>query len=220
MPTANHHRPTLVTGFERFDPWPFNPSEQIIRHLAANAPAAARGELICAVLPTEYQLAGQRLAALIEQHDPAIVLSLGLSGSRDRVCLERFALNIDDVKKPDNANRVRQGEPIDPDGPAALKTNVELPSILAELQAHDIDAEISNHAGTYVCNHVFYQGLRAVAARGNRAGCLFVHIPLPHDGLPAEQQAAYRWELRQLIQAVELTIAQLERQRDALAGAR
>ena len=217
--TPRAHRPTLVTGFERFDPWPINPSEQIIRHLAANAPATRSAELICEVLPTEYRRAGEQIGSLIAEHDPGIVLMLGLAGSRERICLERFALNIDDVSKPDNAARILSGSPIDPDGPAAFKTKVSLDPIVAELTAHGIDARTSNHAGTYVCNHVFYEALKNVAARGNQAGCLFVHLPMSRDGLTPEQAEPYRWHLNEMIQAVELIIRQLETQRADLADA-
>jgi len=51
----------LLTGFDRFGPHPLNPSELVVRALAG-APG-----LIAEVLPTQYEPAGARIAALIER---------------------------------------------------------------------------------------------------------------------------------------------------------
>jgi len=57
--------------------------------------------------------------------------------------------------------------------------------MLAALHAQGLPAEISNSAGTYVCNHIAYAMLHLAAKRrGVRAG--FIHIPF----LP--EQAAQR----------------------------
>lgn len=220
-------RPFLVTGFETFGEWQVNPSQQVIESLVVQAKTAGHTDRLLQVLPTEYHAAGQRVQELIAEHDPSIVLFLGLSTARAQICLERFALNVDDVESPDNADTVRDGYPIDPDGPLALKTPVALKPLLSRLLDQGIDAVISNHAGTYVCNHVYYQGLRAINHHGNRADCLFVHLPMTQEGLTPEQarlselirqvdpEPTTRWSSADLIAAVSLIIDGLIKQRSA-----
>jgi pyroglutamyl-peptidase len=49
-------------------------------------------------------------------------------------------------------------------------------AVVAALREAHLPAEVSNSAGTFVCNHVFYGLMRALARkRGVRGG--FIHIP-------------------------------------------
>ncbi len=211
-PMANpEDRPFLLTGFERFGQWPLNPSELLVRHFADQT-FGANKRLHCEVLPTVYETAGARIRELIRDIRPALVLSLGLSGSRPKICLERFALNIDDVAVADNASIVRAGEAIDPAGPAALKTGADLHDLLKRLLAAGVDAEISNHAGTYVCNHVFYQLLRQLQIQAEPAIGLFVHLPIIEEACAGSDATQSRWRLADLIAAVDLIIDSLLKQ--------
>jgi pyroglutamyl-peptidase len=59
--------------------------------------------------------------------------------------------------------------------------------MLLALRRHGLPAELSQSAGTFVCNHVFYGLMHTLATdprwQGTRGG--FVHVPdLPVLGLP------------------------------------
>lgn len=206
-------RPILLTGFEPFGSWSINPSQIIVDSFAQRPP---QPNLICQVLPTIYQAAGERIRALVAEHRPQIILCLGLSSQRNLICLERFALNVDDVSQADNSSAVRQGDPIDPTGPAAYRSNVRLEPLLASLLDKGFAAEISNHAGTYVCNHVFYQALRANADLGGSAGTLFVHLPIVREGLAGDAAAQCGWTIADQTRAVEQILAGLTQQQREL----
>ncbi|MGO4781780.1 pyroglutamyl-peptidase I, partial [Lysobacter sp. 2RAB21] len=63
-------------------------------------------------------------------------------------------------------------------GPAAYFATLPVKAMLAALGEAGIPAEISQTAGTYVCNQVFYGLMHALSARGDagvRGG--FIHIP-------------------------------------------
>src|SRR6266581_2274356 len=94
---------------------------------------------------------------------PDIVLCVGLAGGRAALSLERVAINIDDARIPDN----RGGQPIDlpvvAGGPAAYFTTLPIKAAAAVLREAGLPAIVSNSAGTFVCNHVFY-GLMHLAA--------------------------------------------------------
>jgi len=205
----------LLTGFEPFGSWAINPSQIIVNEFAQHPPQA---DLICRVLPTVYQAAGEQIRALIAEHRPQIILCLGLSSQRKLICLERFGLNVDDVSQADNSSTVRQGDPINPAGPAAYRSNVKLEPLLASLHENGFAAEISNHAGTYVCNHVFYQALRANTESGGAAGTLFVHLPMVREGLTDEAAAQCGWTIADQTRAVKEVLAGLVQQRRELAA--
>ena len=102
----------LLTGFEPFGPVRVNPSEQIVRRIAAQARARGDRDLLADVLPTEFAAADKRIRRLIRKFRPAAVLCLGVAPQRDKISLERFALNLDDDSLPDNAGRCRAGRAV------------------------------------------------------------------------------------------------------------
>ena len=176
----------LLTGFEAFAKVDINPSQKIVEALAQ------RGDpwLHTAVLPVRYDDAARHLLKLMQAHQPDAVLMLGVAQKRSKFSLERIALNLDDASIPDNAGVLREGLPIDADGPLALETRLPLDRLYASLQAADIPVGYSNHAGTYLCNHIFYAALRAIPAS---IACGFVHLPgigAAPDGLPLELMQA------------------------------
>ena len=78
---------------------------------------------------------------------------------------------------PDNAGYAPQELPILPDGPAAYFTNIPLAPLVRHLQDQWLPAAISNTAGTFVCNCLFYQAMHQIAAASRSCQCDFVHIP-------------------------------------------
>ena len=97
--------------------------------------------------------------------------------------LERVAINVDDARIPDNQGN----RPIDQDivqgGPAAYFTTLPIKAALRNLQIEGIRAEVSQTAGTYVCNHVFYSLMKTAAGKtGIRAG--FIHVPYLPEQVP------------------------------------
>jgi pyroglutamyl-peptidase len=178
----------LVTGFEPFGGETINPSLELVRRLPeqlGQARLAARG------LPTIFGAALTALDAAVRELRPDIVLAVGQAGSRAALSVERVALNIDDARIPDNAGAQPIDRAIVAGGPAAYFSSLPVKAAVAACREAGIPAEVSNTAGTFVCNHVFY-GLMHLAATefpGMRGG--FVHIPyLPsqaahHRGAPS-----------------------------------
>jgi pyroglutamyl-peptidase len=128
------------------------------------------------------------LRALLRAHRPALVLCLGQAGGRAALSLERVAININDARIADNAQAQPVDTPVVPGAPAAYFTRLPVKAMLQALQRAGIAAEVSQTAGTFVCNHVFYGLMHELATRRGlkavRGG--FVHVPwLPGQGTPA-----------------------------------
>ncbi len=78
-------------------------------------------------------------------------------GGRDRISIERVAINISDANMPDNEGNKPIDEPIFKDGGEnAYFSNLPIKEMVEALKSNNIPAEISNSAGTYVCNHIMY----------------------------------------------------------------
>ncbi|MCX6499886.1 MAG: pyroglutamyl-peptidase I [Arthrobacter sp.] len=169
----------LLTGFEPFGGETTNPSWAAARRAAALL--RADGHDVSAVeLPCVFGDALTVLAAALEKHRPELVVCAGQAGGRERISLERIAINCDDARIPDNAGNAPVDEPVVPGGPAAYFSTLPVKAALGALLAAGIPAEVSQTAGTYVCNHVFYGLMHALRqSPGVRGG--FVHVPFGPD---------------------------------------
>ena len=178
----------LVTGFEPFGGDTINPSLEAVRLL----PARMGGlEIVVGVLPTAFGAALDTLADALEASRPDIVLCTGLAGGRAALSLERVAINVDDARIADNAEQQPDDHPVVPGGPAAYFTTLPIKAAVAALHAAGLPAIVSNTAGTFVCNHVFYGLMHLAAARRLSLRGGFLHLPyLPsqaaaHDDAPS-----------------------------------
>jgi len=175
----------LLTGFDPFGGSHVNPSWQAVRALDGRIISGRR--VIGAEVPTVFGKSLQRLAELLEQHRPALVICTGQAGGRGALSLERVAINVNDARIPDNAGAQPIDTPVAADGPAAYFTSLPIKAMLQALLREGINAEVSQTAGTFVCNHVFYGLMHLLAQpryQGVRGG--LVHVPfLPEQGQPS-----------------------------------
>ncbi|MBB6403293.1 pyroglutamyl-peptidase I [Arthrobacter sp. AZCC_0090] len=175
----------LLTGFEPFGGDSSNPSWAAV--LVAQEVLRAEGHEVEALeLPCVFGESAAVLREAVGRLRPELVICAGLAAGRDRLSLERVAINVDDARIPDNAGNQPIDEPVIPAGPAAYFSTLPVKSALRALQIAGIRAEVSQTAGTYVCNHVFYALMHelsnAEGAAGARGG--FIHVPYDEAHLP------------------------------------
>ena len=164
----------LVTGFDAFCGERINPSWEICERLPRSI-AGLRLET-CRV-PCEFRRAIEAVVEAIRRHRPSLVVCLGQAGGRAHLSVERVAINVDDARAADNGGQRPIDEPIARGGPPAYFATLPIKAMVEEMRAAGIPAEVSNSAGTYVCNHVMYGVLHHLAgeAPSTRAG--FIHVP-------------------------------------------
>ena len=208
----------LVTGFEPFDGDPVNPALEALRLLP---PQLGALRVVTRAVPTSFARANAALEDAIAATAPDIVLGVGLAGGRAALSLERVALNIADARIPDNDGRQPIDAPVVPGGPPAYFASLPIKAAVAALRAAGLPAEVSNTAGTFVCNSLFY-GLMHFAATcrpGLRGG--FLHVPY----LPA--QAARHAEdpggapsmaLADIVRGIEIVLAVAATRTDDMAA--
>ncbi len=176
----------LLTGFDPFGGDAVNPSWLAVKALHGRRILGHR--LVAAQLPTVFGDSLAALKALLREHKPALVICVGQAGGRSALSMERVAINVDDARIPDNAARQPVDLPVVPDAPAAYFSTLPIKAMHVALQHAGIPGEVSQTAGTFVCNHVFFGLMHLLAThrgmRKVRGG--FVHVPwLPEQGTPS-----------------------------------
>lgn len=183
-------RTVLLTGFEPFEQEPINPSWEAVR--ALDGERVGDATIVARQLPCVFGKAIDAMAALVAEVRPDVVIAVGQAGGRTEMSIERVAINVDDARIADNAGAQPIDVTIAPDGPAAYFSSLPIKAIVREMRAAGVPAMVSQTAGTFVCNHVFYGLMHTLAQRGvaaARGG--FIHIPyLPeqaarHPGAPS-----------------------------------
>ena len=186
----------LLTGFEPFGGDSVNPSWEIARALDGWACEGHRVHV--ALLPCAFGDALRQLDAALAAHRPALVVCLGLAGSRTEISVERVAINMDDARIPDNSGRQPVDTAVEAGGPAAYFSTLPIKAIARDVRGAGIAAGVSNTAGTFVCNHVFYALMHRLATRPGLAGTRggFVHVPDTPAMPLADQIVGIRQALR------------------------
>jgi pyroglutamyl-peptidase len=168
----------LVTGFEPFADFRNNPSAQVAEQLHGRIIGGASVESL--ILPVAFGQDTAKLFPVIEEQNPQLVLSLGLSPRATSLHIERTALNL------------RQGDgekkeiPVVDAGPAAYFASIDVDAISAALRSRNIPATPHVYAGTFLCNHVMYQVLHLAATRNLSLPSGFIHIPFSQELAVAE----------------------------------
>ena len=167
----------LLTGFDPFGGSAHNPSWLIAQ--ALHGQRIAGHQVVAAQLPTVFGQSLQRLQSLLQEHQPSVTLCLGLAGGRAALSIERIGININDARIPDNRGAQPIDTPVQAGGPAAYFASLPIKAMLRAVQRAGVPCEVSQTAGTFVCNHVLYglmhllaQGAAPLGARGG-----FVHVP-------------------------------------------
>src|ERR1700686_4894297 len=205
----------LVTGFEPFAGEPINPALEAVQRLPAWLGVL---DIAIETLPAVFGRALDVLENAIIATDPDIVLCVGQAGGRAALSLERVAINLDDARIPDNAGQQPIDRPIVPGGPAGYFGTLPIKAAAAALREAGLPAIVSNTAGTFVCNHVFYGLMHLAATRRLALRGGFLHVPfLPSQA--ARQDGAPSMALEDIVRGIEIVLTVAASRRDDIAGA-
>jgi len=164
----------LVTGFEPFGGEAINPSWEAVRRLNGNTGDVRIERLLT---PTTYAESIGTVTKAIDRLRPAAVVMVGQAGGRAELSIERVAVNLDDAQAPDNAAVLREDAPIVSQGPTAYLATLSIKQVVAGLCNAGFPAAVSNTAGLFVCNHLFYGVLHHIVTHNLDMQAGFVHVP-------------------------------------------
>ena len=113
--------------------------------------------------------------SLLQYMKPDVMPMLGMAAKRERISVERLAVNLQDARIPDNEGFLPVDRPIFPDGENALFSTLPAKSIASAINDTGIDAAVSESGGLYVCNTAFYTALYRTRTTCTKVG--FIHLP-------------------------------------------
>ena len=171
----------LLTGFEPFGGSDVNPSIMACRRLEGRTFNGYR--VAVEEIPLRYAEVRPRLLEAVERHGPSAVVCTGQSGAAT-INVERVAVNVADARTPYNCGDKPRDRVIAEGGPAAYFTRLPIRRLLEALKEAKVPCSLSNNAGTFGCNHVFYELIHYLSVNGVEIPAGFIHVPsLPEQVL-------------------------------------
>ncbi len=205
----------LVTAFEPFGGETVNPAQLAVQRLPDQI-AGAR--IVKCAVPVEFDRSVQVVTDAVTAHRPDAVLCVGQAGGRAAITPERVAINCDDARIPDNAGAQPIDRPVAADGPAAYFATLPVKAMVAAIRAAGLPGQLSNTAGTYVCNHLMYGLLHHLARNcpGVRGG--FVHVPYTTAQTAGKPAGTPGLPLQDIVRGLEACVAAIAHQREGDAA--
>lgn len=182
------HLRLVVTGFDAFGGHAVNPSGLLSGMLGDengifHSSLLGKLKIESKILETCCTNSWNKLAPALESahdQDKVVLVMMGLADSRPMISLERVALNLRDYPFRDNQEHIYSASRIsEKEIQNALFSSLPLEQYRDALINQGFPCEVSHHAGTYVCNDLYFQALEWQQHNKNLAIALFVHVPLP-----------------------------------------
>lgn len=168
----------LLTGFGPYGNTPVNPAQSVAQMLDGETIAGAR--VVGRIVPNTFFKSIASTTALIDEQKPELVIMMGEYGGRAMITVERIAQNFNDATRyglADNDGVAPLNEPTAPDGPVAYFATAPIRAMVKAMRAAGVPADISDAAGTLVCNHLMYGVLHHIATRGLSLRAGWIHLP-------------------------------------------
>lgn len=196
----------LLTGFRPFLDYPVNPTMRIVEELDGKEIGNYR--VVGRILSVDFSQSGKELLSHYKEVQPAAVISLGLAGGRYKLTPERIAINCSDGDQ-DNTGRKPVDERITETGTDGLFSTLPIRKMVSELNEKGYPAEISNTAGTYLCNNVMYTMLHHIQQQNVAVPSGFIHVPASHE-LAIRHGKIPSWSHSDLLAGISICIEQLK----------
>lgn len=166
----------LVTAFG-----PFGGRSENASSLALHGLKKAFPDLRTRVLPVDTVIAPIRLRRAIRELRPDAVVMLGEAAGSKRIRLETTAWNELDFRIPDNAGRQITAQPVVAGSPESRPSTLPLQTLYEKLDALGHAVSLSDDAGRYLCNQLFYTAAEFLGKGSKTCPAGFIHLPLEHD---------------------------------------
>lgn len=211
-----------ITGFKKFHGVDENPTEIIALalkdHLAKKGlpPGIRLGsitvletagdgalptllELLDSALPKPADLTGSSILDAASADERIIWVHMGVNSGANKFAIERRAFNEATFRCPDEMGWQPQRVPIIPEDGEILnsrETNVAVEELVEGLVKKGHNVAVSDDAGRFVCNYLYYHSLCHAAVHGTKS--VFVHVP-PFTKIEGEKQIEFMVSLFEIL---------------------
>jgi pyroglutamyl-peptidase len=199
----------LLTAFEPFGGETINPSQEVVRSLCRMTFDGLQIES-CA-LPVERFKAIELALERIRRSEPDVVIMLGEAGGRPCITPERMAVNMDDFRIPDNAGYQPTRDPIVAGGPMEYFSTLPVDGIVEHLTQAHIHAALSNDAGHFLCNRLFYCVMHTIGTEALPMSAGFIHLPYLPEQVINKKPETPSMPLETMVHALTLIMDHIKR---------
>lgn len=178
----------LMTAFDPFGGEEVNPAFEAVKLLEDKIAGA---EIVKKEIPTVFNKSIELLDQVIAEEEPDITICVGQAGGRYKLSVERVAINIDDARIEDNEGNQPIDTKVFADGANAYFAKLPIKAMVKEIKDNKLPAEVSNTAGTFVCNHLMYGLLYLIDNKYPEMKGGFIHVPfIPEQVLDKKNKAS------------------------------
>jgi pyroglutamyl-peptidase len=142
----------LLTSFDVWEPHQTSNASDDLLHELITRNLLPENVYFLRKIPVDFQLAALKVIVEIDQVEPDIVVCCGMAEKRSLLTVElngKFEETI-------------------------VQTSIDVNLFLGKLAA----TEISEDAGKFVCNYLYYSTLKYIQDRQLDSRCLFLHVPV------------------------------------------
>ena len=165
-------REIYVTGFGPFEGVPENPSSFIVSQLA-NVKVLDYELEVSVDAVNDAVIKYTRVVREANLTVRPVIIHFGVATGAKTITLERCAKNVAMFRIPDIRGLWLRENKIINDGPALVKTTVDVDHLLSKADTTLVRS--SEDAGEYLCNFLYYKSMLELAGF---ADVLFIHLPL------------------------------------------
>lgn len=195
----------LLTAFEPFGGERINAAHEAVKRLSA-----PEGVELCKLtVPTVFGFCTDAVVRAMRINRPDTIVCVGQAAGRTAITPERIAVNLRDARIPDNAGFQPVDEPVIPGGPAAYFSTLPLRDIVDAIQKVGIPAEISNSAGLFVCNDLFYGVRYAIESECPTVKGGFIHVPCTPEQAASYSSPVPSMKLSDIVSGLETALKTL-----------
>ena len=199
----------LMTAFDPFGGSSINPAWEVVSRLRTDWNGA---ELKPLLVPTVFGEAETLANGEAARWGADVVICVGQAGGRFVISFERIAVNLDDASIPDNRGNQPQDMLITPGGQNAYFSNLPVKRMAEAVRQAGIPATVSDTAGTFVCNHLFYKVMEEIDRNYPQRLGGFIHLPfLPSQVVRRTPTPSMALEIQ--VAGIEAALMELLRQR-------
>jgi len=194
----------FLTGFEAFGNSSINPS--ILACESFDGEVIDNYLIRSFEIPLIYNSIKNSIISILDKK-PSAIICTGQS-QRSVISLERVAVNIADVSRTAyNCESKPTDEILENEGPAGYFTTLPIRKFKEILEKKKIPCEISNSAGTFGCNQIFYYLMHYLENNNLKIPAGFIHVPsLPEQvvgkNIPSMSLETIKTGLRIILQTL------------------
>jgi len=163
----------LLTAFDKYDCWTTNASWLALIEFTRNLPTVA--EVTTRLYPVELNEMKEKLVNDLKANYD-FVFHIGQAPKSSCIQLEEIAINVvssgKTIEHSDAVGQVCSG------GPDAYRCELVVQAYAQALRKAGIPAQVSFHAGTFLCNAMLYWSCRLADVLELSTKSMFIHVPL------------------------------------------